>query len=205
AQQAHSLRLFGDQVHLDAMTLAIIDRAMHEGGNVEIAAEFAVDANQDVEIELRGDAGSIVIGVVKYALVLFEIDTDDHLRAFAQNLPRAAQERARLVRLEIAERRSRKEPDLGHPFDLGGQGERRGEVGGNRINGEIGKILAQGVRLRVQEVAGNVDGDIGAEIAAFQQQADLGGCTGAEFHQRGTLGDDGRDLVAAAAQNAELG
>ena len=59
--------------------------------------------------------------------------------------------------------------------------------------------------LRVQEVAGNVDRDVGAEIAALQQQADLGGGAGAEFHQRGALGNDGSDLVAAAAQDAELG
>src|SRR6478672_4775600 len=70
---------------------------------------------------------------------------------------------------------------------------------------EPGKILAQGASLRVEEVAGNVDRDIGAEIAALQQQADLGGGAGAEFHQRGPLGNNGSDLVAAAAQNAELG
>ena len=109
------------------------------------------------------------------------------------------------MRLEIAERRSREESDLGHPFDLGRQGKRCGEIGGNRINAKLGKILAQAAGLRVQEVAGNVDRDIGAEIAALQQQADLGGGAGAEFHQCGALRNDGSDLVAAAAQNAELG
>src|SRR5215213_4473164 len=116
-EDAYGLRLLGDQVHLDAMALAIVNRAVHEGGNVEIAAELAVDADQNVEIEPRGDAGGVVIGVVKHPLVLLEIDADDHLRALAQNVAGAAQEGARFVRLEIAERRSRKESDLGHPFN----------------------------------------------------------------------------------------
>src|SRR5438128_4301560 len=129
-------------MHLDAIALAIIDRAVHEGGNVEIAAKLAVDADQNVEVESRGDARGVVIGIVKHPLVLLEIDADDHLRAFTQNLARAAQEAERFVRLEIAERRSRKEANLGHPFDLGRQGKRRGEIGGNRINAKLGKILA---------------------------------------------------------------
>ena len=101
-------------MHLDAMPLAVVDRAMGEGGQIEIAAEFAVDAHQHIEVEARGDAGGIVIGVVEHALVLFEIDADDHLRAVAKNVAGAAQEGASLMRLEIAERRARKKSDLRH-------------------------------------------------------------------------------------------
>jgi len=39
---------------------AIVDRAMGERANIEIAAQFAVDAVQNVEIEARGNAGGIV-------------------------------------------------------------------------------------------------------------------------------------------------
>ena len=95
--------LLADQVHLDAVALAVVDRAMGEGGEIEIAAELAVDAHQHIEVEARGDAGRIVIGVVQHALVLFEIGADDHLRALAQDLAGAAQEGAGLMRLEIAD------------------------------------------------------------------------------------------------------
>src|ERR1700752_1937991 len=56
AEHAHALRLAADQVHLDAMAVAVVDRAMHEAGGIEIAAELAVDALQHIEIEARGDA-----------------------------------------------------------------------------------------------------------------------------------------------------
>src|SRR5215218_1955994 len=131
-EDAYGLRLLGDQVHLDAMALAIVNRAVHEGGNVEIAAELAVDADQNVEIESRGNAGGVVIGVVNHPLVLLEVDADDHLRTPSKNLAGAAQEGARFLRPESAQRRPRKEADLGHSSDPGRQRKRRGETGGNR-------------------------------------------------------------------------
>ena len=117
-----------------------------KAGEVEIAAELAVDAHQHIEVEARGDAGGIVIGVIQHALVLFEVDADDHLRAFAEDLAGAAQEGAGFMRLEIAERRSREEADLRHVCDRGRQGERRGEIRGHRIDVEAGEILAQARR-----------------------------------------------------------
>src|SRR4051795_8652193 len=70
AEQAHGLALLADQVHLDAVPLAIVDRAMGEGGKVEIAAEFAIDPYQHIEVEARGDAGGVVVGVVEQTLLL---------------------------------------------------------------------------------------------------------------------------------------
>src|SRR5262245_17897559 len=88
AEHAHALRLAADQVHLDAMAVAVVDRAMDEAGEVEIAAELAVDALQHIEVEARGDAGRVVIGVVERALVLLQIDADDHLRAGPEDVTR---------------------------------------------------------------------------------------------------------------------
>src|SRR5262249_47737445 len=92
AEHAHALRLAADQVHLDAMAVAVIDRAMHEAGEIEIAAKLAVDALQHIEIEARGDTSGIVIGIVERALVLFQVDADDHLRPSPEDVARAAQE-----------------------------------------------------------------------------------------------------------------
>src|ERR1700752_867259 len=102
AEHALALLLAADQVHLDAMAIAVIDRAVNEAGEVEIAAELAIDALQHIEIEFCGDAGGIVIGVVERALVLFQIDADDHLRAGPEDLARAEQKGVGLLRLEIA-------------------------------------------------------------------------------------------------------
>ena len=174
-------------------------------GEVKIAAELAVDAHQHIEIEARGDAGGIVVGVVENALVLLEVDADDHLRAAAQNVARGAQEGGRFMRLEIAERRSREKPDLRHPGDLGRQCERCGKVGRDRINAEIREILAQRVGLALKEIAGDIDGNIGAKLTALEQQADLGGRAGAELDQRRAFGEEACDFAAPVAQNAELG
>lgn len=123
AQQSNGLVLLAEQMHLDAVPLAIVDRAMAERGQVEIAAEFAVDPHQDVEVEAGGHAGRIVIGIEQHALVLFEVGADDHLRAAAEDGAGAPQEGLRLVRLEIANGRAREEADLGH----GGDGVRQFE------------------------------------------------------------------------------
>src|SRR3954464_5837009 len=88
ADDAHLLRLAADEVHFDAVALAVIDGAMAEGGEVEIAADLVVDADQHIEIEARRDACSIVIGGVQNAFVLFEVNADDHLRAVTQDVPR---------------------------------------------------------------------------------------------------------------------
>src|ERR1700689_3062279 len=99
-------------MHLDAMAIAVIDRAMDERADVEIATEFAIDPVQHIEIEARGNAGGVVIGVIKGALVFLQIDTDHHPRVFAQNRASAFQERAGFTRFEIAKRRAGKKAYL---------------------------------------------------------------------------------------------
>ena len=41
---------------------AVVEGVMLEGGEIEVGAELAIDARQQIEIELRGDAGRVVIG-----------------------------------------------------------------------------------------------------------------------------------------------
>src|SRR5580700_6196614 len=113
-------------MHLDAMALAVIDRAMDERADVEIAAELAVDPVQHIKVEARRDAGGVVVGVVKGALVLLEIDPDHHSGAFAQNRAGALQERAGFTWFEIAKRRAREKADLRHVAHRLWQLERRG-------------------------------------------------------------------------------
>ncbi|OIQ65246.1 hypothetical protein GALL_531990 [mine drainage metagenome] len=160
---------------------------------------------EHIEIEARGDARGIVIGVIQYALVLLEIDADHHPRASSQDTTGAAQEGASLVRLEISKRRPRKKSNLGHRADGLGQFERGGEIRRDRVNPQSGEIRAQDVGLGGQEFAGNVHGNVGAECAFVQQQPCLGGGARAEFHKRRALGDNGGYRATAVAQYRELG
>jgi hypothetical protein len=54
-------------------------------------------------LKRAGDAGRIVVGVVQHALVFSRSTPTIMVRAFAENIARAAQEGLGLVRLEIAD------------------------------------------------------------------------------------------------------
>src|SRR5215207_10733903 len=56
-----ALALEARQVHLDARTVAVKEGMMLEAGRIELGAELAIDARQQVEIELRRHALGIVI------------------------------------------------------------------------------------------------------------------------------------------------
>ena len=62
AVDAHLLPLGAGKMHFDAVVLAIVAGVMLERGEIEIGAEFAIDARQQIEIELRGHALGVVIG-----------------------------------------------------------------------------------------------------------------------------------------------
>src|SRR5438067_12897415 len=95
------------------MTLAIVDRTMRERGSIEIASKFAVDAVEQIEIETRGNASLIVVGLVQQAIVFFEVDANYHTGVLAQNVAGCTRERAGSVRFENSDRRPRKDADLG--------------------------------------------------------------------------------------------
>src|ERR1700685_4339815 len=98
-------------MHLDPVMRAVVEGVMLEGVEIEIGAELAVDARQQVEIEFRRDTLGVIVGVVENFRILDQIDADDEYRLFAKHRAGMAEEFARLVRLEIADGRSRKEPD----------------------------------------------------------------------------------------------
>src|ERR1700694_6331562 len=107
-------------MHFDAMAIAVVNRTVNERTNVEIAAQFTVDAMEHIEIEARRDARGIVICVIQHTLILLQIDANHHPRAFPQDAPGAATEGAGFVRLEISKPRPRKTPDLPHRRARGG-------------------------------------------------------------------------------------
>src|SRR3954466_786453 len=67
AADPHLLALQACQMHLDARALAVEEGVMLEAGEVEFAAKLAIDARQQIEIELGGDALAVVIGLLQHA------------------------------------------------------------------------------------------------------------------------------------------
>ena len=86
-------RLVAGEVHLDPMPFAVVEGVMLEGGKIEIGAQFAIDAGEQIEIEFRGDAFGIVIGAVENIGRPFQIDADNQHRAGAEYAAGTAQER----------------------------------------------------------------------------------------------------------------
>jgi len=62
-----------DQVHLDALVVAIPCGAMIEGTQVERSAQLAVDSDEQILVERGGHSKRIVIGELQVALRLDEI------------------------------------------------------------------------------------------------------------------------------------
>ena len=56
AGHLHLLPLQAGKMHLDAVPLAVVEGVMLEAVELEIAAQLAVDAREQIEIELGGDA-----------------------------------------------------------------------------------------------------------------------------------------------------
>src|SRR3954468_23092694 len=54
AAHLDALALQTRQMHLDARTLAVEERVMLEAGQIELGAELAVDARQQIAIEFGG-------------------------------------------------------------------------------------------------------------------------------------------------------
>src|SRR5262249_16458777 len=100
---AHLLTLLPDEVHLDAVAFAIVESAVVEAREIEIAIELAIDALEQVEVELRRQAGRVVVGGIENARVLHQVDPDDQRCAASQHAAGVAQESASFMRLEIAD------------------------------------------------------------------------------------------------------
>ena len=178
---------------------------MLERRKIEVAAQFAIDAHQQIEVELRGDALGVVIGAIKNVRRLFQIDADDQHRPGAQYAAGAAHERACLMRLEVADGRARKEARARHGSDLAGQFGHGGEVRHHRNDGQVRKIAAQPRCVLAEKIAGDVDRNIGFDACRGpQQDARFAARTAAEFDQRGGLRKQRGDFRRMLGQEAEL-
>ena len=150
--------------------------------------------------------GGVVVGAIENFRLLDQVDADHEHRTGAEHCPGMAQEFRRLMRLEIADRRSRKEADARQRRDRRRKVERLREIRDQRMHRKVRKIAAQLRGVLLQEFAGNIDRDIGLDIRrGAEQDARLAARPAAEFDQR-TAGrkqrGDGRRMVVQKAKLA---
>ncbi len=84
--------------------------------------------------------------------VFFQVDTNNECCIVAQDCPRASQECAGFMRLEITNGGAWKKSNLRHVFHGFRQSERGREISRDRINRQAGKILSQGRGLCVEKI-----------------------------------------------------
>src|SRR6266851_5251269 len=206
ARDGHGLRAQALEVDLDTAFSGVVDGLVGEARKVEIGLELAVHAAQQIERELGGDAGLVVVGVVQAAWILFEIDPHHQRAGRSQERTGAAQEGGGLGGLEIADGRAREKAEPRRTVHLGRQLGERHVVGADRLDIQARVIAAQPCRRSIEMLARDVDRHIGREIAKpLEQQARLYARAAAEFDQRAAGAGQYGKLADALAQNPGLG
>ena len=163
AAQLDGLALQADQIHLDPLHLHIVGGVMDEGVQVEVGAQFAVGAQQDVLVEARRDAGGVVVGGMQPRRVLHQVDADQQAaaiqgcRASGAAGTMAASGR-KLPMVEPGKKPARRV--------VAGNRQRQGEVGHDGRSVQRGIIHRQVAHHMAQIVAGDIQRQIGARLCA---------------------------------------
>ena len=107
--EVNGLRLFAEKMHFDARLLLIVDRAVLPLAEIEIRAELAIGANEEVEVELGGHAGAVVVSRLENFAGLLQIDTDDHTATMTAELGHPGEKLLRQMWFHVANRGAGKE------------------------------------------------------------------------------------------------
>jgi hypothetical protein len=93
----------GDQPHLDALMLGIVNGHVLEGRAVEVAAELPVQVTQQVQVEFGRDARGIVVGGLQDLRALDHVDANQQAAFVIRLRAHLAEQFGRLVLREIAD------------------------------------------------------------------------------------------------------
>src|SRR5215831_16751510 len=111
-EDANGLARQTHEMHLDTAFGVVIDRIMGETPDIDVAAELAIDAFEQIEVEGGGDAAAIVVGRDQDCRVLLQINADEKCGPPAQE-PRGVDQEGLGFRVgEIADGRAGKEAEL---------------------------------------------------------------------------------------------
>ena len=113
ASHGNSLRLAANQVHLDRELTLVPSGLVGERLDRKIAFELTIDAAEKVEIELRGDASSVIVRGDQSPDVFAQVDSDDRLATLTDMLAHAAKQGGGFGLPKIAECGARKKAARG--------------------------------------------------------------------------------------------
>ena len=85
---------------------------------IEVGAELAVDAPQNIKVELRGYPGTVVIGALDDLYVLLQVDADQQRTIFASLVMHYLQQLVRRIRRKISDSRPREIHHIAYWHDL---------------------------------------------------------------------------------------
>jgi hypothetical protein len=159
---------------------------------LEVAADQPVQLAQQVQVECRGDAESIVVGLLQHVVRLHEVDADQQpasRRAFAH----AAQESERLVGREVADARARVEKHRPPVDQAVRQIECTREVESDADHRQRRLLALHPLQCIAQELDRDVDGDVARGLEQRKQLRRLHAAAGAEVDERQPAGASGAD------------
>src|SRR5262249_37294405 len=144
AVEIHVLVAQAYQVHLDAVQAGVVEGAVAEPVEMEVGPQLAVDAGQQVKVEVGRHAAGVVVGRLEDRQVFLQIESQAHRPARADQGRHAGKQHLRLGRAEVADRRAG-EVDDAPPFapPRTGQSQRAGEVSTQGQHFEAGVLFGQ--------------------------------------------------------------
>ena len=144
-------------MHLDRGFALVPSRLVREVVERKIASEFAIDAGEKVEIELRGHASLVVVGGDQGVDVLAQVDADDRLAARADMRAHPAKQSGGVGWAKIAERRAGKKCRARSGGNVGGNVEVDSEIGDDRPDGQVRKPIAKALDRLGEKIRRDID------------------------------------------------
>ncbi len=196
----------GAQAHLDPGVLRVPSGHVGEPTRVEVGVEFVIDDRQDVAVECGRDAGAVVVGGHQPVWILDQVAAQQQHVVTFQVGAHAGEECVPARGREIADRSAEKRDQAA--VGVGQQVEVTLEIADDRVHPHRRIFLPDRGRGVGEHGLVHIERDEPAQVAAalegVEQQAGLGGGSGAEFDE-GVRSRHHGDLVDVAGQNRPFG
>ena len=204
AVRADVHRLPGEryQVHLDAARSGVVEGIVREAPQVEVSAQLAIDAPEQVQVEGRGDALRVVVGGMQDVGVLLQVHAHQHPAGLAA---RHGEEGLRLLGREIADGRAGEIHRAAASPALHGKRQGPRKIAHHRHDIEPREFARETPRRRLQRVMRDVDRDVGRGTQRADQQARLHACAAAVLDESASAPGKARDGGDMRAGQRKLG
>src|SRR5690606_20754186 len=99
----HVLRFKRNQVALHGAAPRIVKTVMRKLVEIELTAEFFIDATQQVEVELARQTLAVVVSLHQHLNVFLQVEANEQVVTIAQVVPYRPQEAHRIAMFEVAD------------------------------------------------------------------------------------------------------